>query len=173
MILKSNRGYSLVEIGVAIIVITVFSAINLALYNSTYANYRVVDQRNIALNYAVSKMEEALQKDIIEYDIEPFDAENIIEQYNADELTLEEIQSDDFATVYTEEIAPSEENHNMRITTKLSRIPITNNMHKFYGFGDTVLKITVSVEYRLKANDAEWKSIVFESLRVTSEEDAT
>jgi hypothetical protein len=29
------------------------------------------------------------------------------------------------------------------------------------------------VEYRLKANDAEWKSIVFESLRVTSEEDAT
>jgi hypothetical protein len=31
----------------------------------------------------------------------------------------------------------------------------------------------VSVEYRIKANDTEWKSIIFESIRVTSEEDAT
>lgn len=169
MKLFSNRGYSLVEIGVAIIVITVFAAINLALYTSTYSNYRVVDQRNIALTYAITNMEKALQRDIIEYNIDYLDADEIDNLISSGTLTVSDLLSVEFNTVYTEEIPASEENHNMKITTSISRIPVYASGNNYYGYDESLLKVTVSVEYKLKSNDTETKSIVLESLRVNEE----
>lgn len=60
---KSNKGYSLVEIGVGIIILTVFLACSVSLFNGCYNAYRSIYQRNIAVNQAVSYMEKLLQID--------------------------------------------------------------------------------------------------------------
>jgi len=60
---KSQKGYSLVEIGVGILILTVFLICSIALFNGCYNTYRMIQQRNIAVNYAVSAMEDLLQTD--------------------------------------------------------------------------------------------------------------
>lgn len=63
MNLKSKKGYSLVEIGVGILILTVFLICSIALFNGCYNTYRMIQQRNIAINLAVSNMESLLQTD--------------------------------------------------------------------------------------------------------------
>lgn len=60
---KSNKGYSLVEIGVGIIILTTFLLVSIGLFNGAYTNYRRIKQRNIAINSAVSQIETMLQTD--------------------------------------------------------------------------------------------------------------
>lgn len=60
---KSQKGYSLIEIGVGILILTVFLICSVALFNGCYNTYRMIQQRNIATNYAVSEMEDLLQTD--------------------------------------------------------------------------------------------------------------
>lgn len=55
--IKSQKGFSLIEIGVAIIVVTLFMGLNISLYNGAYNNYRIVLQRNRALAYAIEEIE--------------------------------------------------------------------------------------------------------------------
>ena len=61
--LKSNKGYSLIEIGVGILILTVFLIVSIGLFNGCYTNYRRIKQRNIAINRAVYYMENMLQTD--------------------------------------------------------------------------------------------------------------
>lgn len=63
MNLKSNKGYSLVEIGVGLLILTVFLICSAALFNGCYNTYRMIQQRNLAINLAVSNMESLLQTD--------------------------------------------------------------------------------------------------------------
>ena len=61
MLFKSKRGYSLIEIGVGVLILTVFLICSIALFNGCYNTYRMVQQRNLATNLAVSNMESLLQ----------------------------------------------------------------------------------------------------------------
>ena len=63
---KSNKGYSLIEIGVGILILTVFLLVSLGLFNGAYNNYRRIKQRNIAVNAAVTQIETMLQMDTAE-----------------------------------------------------------------------------------------------------------
>lgn len=63
MRMKSQKGYSLVEIGVGILILTVFLVCSVALFNGCYSTYRMIQQRNIATDYAITAMEEMLQTD--------------------------------------------------------------------------------------------------------------
>ena len=60
---KSNKGYSLVEIGVGIIILTVFLLVSIGLFNGAYTNYRRIKQKNGAINFAVLQIESMLQSD--------------------------------------------------------------------------------------------------------------
>lgn len=61
--IKSQKGYSLIEIGVGLLILTVFLICSVALFNGCYNTYRMIQQRNVAVNYAVSAMEDLLQTD--------------------------------------------------------------------------------------------------------------
>lgn len=63
MNLNSNKGYSLIEIGIGILILTAFLICSMALFNGCYNTYRMIQQRNIAINQAVTSMEALLQKD--------------------------------------------------------------------------------------------------------------
>lgn len=61
MLFKSKRGYSLIEVGVGVLILTVFLVCSIALFNGCYNTYRMIQQRNLATNLAVSNMESLLQ----------------------------------------------------------------------------------------------------------------
>ncbi len=61
--LKSNKGYSLIEIGVGILILTIFLIVSIGLFNGCYSNYRRIKQRNIAISRAVYYIENMLQTD--------------------------------------------------------------------------------------------------------------
>lgn len=63
MIMKSKKGYSLIEVAVGILILTVFLICSAALFNGAYNTYRMIQQRNLAINLAVKNMEELLQTD--------------------------------------------------------------------------------------------------------------
>ena len=61
--LKSNKGYSLTEIAVGMLILTVFLFFSIGLFNACYTNYRRIKQRNIAIDRAIYYMENMLQTD--------------------------------------------------------------------------------------------------------------
>ncbi len=60
---KNNKGYSLVEIGVGILILTIFLLFSVGLINGCYTNYRRIKQRNLAVNRAIYHTESLLQRD--------------------------------------------------------------------------------------------------------------
>ncbi len=57
MNLRSNKGYSLVEVGVALVIVTIFMVISISLLSASNDNYRRIEQKNIALSYAMQAIE--------------------------------------------------------------------------------------------------------------------
>lgn len=57
MKLKSNSGYSLMEIGIALIIVGIFMTISVSLLSGSNENYRIIEQRNTALSYAIKVIE--------------------------------------------------------------------------------------------------------------------
>ncbi len=54
---KSESGYSLIEIGVALIIIVIFMVCSVTLLSASNENYHRIEQRNIALSYAMQAIE--------------------------------------------------------------------------------------------------------------------
>lgn len=59
--LKKNNGYSLIEIAIGIAIIILFLAVTNSLVNASYDRYRLVIQRNEAMEFAIREMESVLQ----------------------------------------------------------------------------------------------------------------
>lgn len=64
--MKSNNGYSLIEIVVGLVMIAIFLLCTGTLINASFTNYRLVLQRSEALDIAIKEMEEILQSDSLE-----------------------------------------------------------------------------------------------------------
>lgn len=63
--MKSQKGYSLIEIVVGLVVITLFLLTTGSLINASYTNYYLILQRNEAMDCAIKTMEEILSSDDI------------------------------------------------------------------------------------------------------------
>ena len=61
-----QNGYSLIEIVIGLVIITIFLLCTGSLVNASFTNYRLVLQRNEALDLAIASMEEILQSDTVE-----------------------------------------------------------------------------------------------------------
>ena len=64
--MKSKKGYSLIEIAIGLAIIIIFLLCTGSLINAAFTNYRLILQRNEALDFAIREMEEILQSDYIE-----------------------------------------------------------------------------------------------------------
>lgn len=64
--MRQQKGYSLIEIVIGLAIITIFLLCTGSLINASYTNYRLIAQRDRALDLAIKYMEEALQNDEIE-----------------------------------------------------------------------------------------------------------
>lgn len=154
---KSQKGYSLIEIGVGILIITVLLACSTSLFNGCFNIYRAVQQRNYVVSHAVSNLERLLQSDV---ETLLTDADNKV-YTDRDELIkavedLKEAEDGEEKLSTGEYYVPADkirgdfvnspETNNMRITTKVRRVPTDGE----YAFDNTVLKISVLVEYTVK-----------------------
>lgn len=97
MSFKSNKGYSLIEIGVGLLILTVFLVCSVALFNGSYSTYRMIQQRNIATDLAVTTMETMLQTDADV--LTGF----FVEEYNSDDGKTEFRPSDELKTFIRDE----------------------------------------------------------------------
>lgn len=148
---KSQKGYSLIEIGVGVIIITVFLVSSTALFNGCFNTYRAIQQRNYVINYAVSYVEKLLQTDADILLPDPTE-EQLIEEINNLKLTAngkKKLSEGEYAVpadVVEGSFANSPDTNNMRITTKIRRVPTDGNL----AYDNTVINISVLVEYTAK-----------------------
>lgn len=64
MKLKSENGFSLIEIGVALVLSGIFTVACITLLSASNENYRRIEQRSIALSYAMKAVEAAMLTDV-------------------------------------------------------------------------------------------------------------
>lgn len=173
MKLKNNYGYSMIEIGVGLLIITVFSIFSVGIFNGCYNNYHAIQSRNIALKYAVSTMERVLQtNDLSELGF----TEDMITRSSIlsalDSASIDDRTEGKYAVPVdlVEDGITTEENvkvnDNYRITTKFRRIPTSSDS---VAYDNTVLKVIVIVEYKIRTNDPNWRTLELESIKVTKQ----
>lgn len=85
MKLKSNSGYSLIEIGIALVIVAIFMTASITLLAGSNENYRMIEQRSIALSYAMQAIE-ALQLSDLEINID--EIQNTAKIQNNMDLTV-------------------------------------------------------------------------------------
>ena len=61
--MKSQKGYTLIEIAIGLAIITIFLSCTGSLINASFTNYRLLLQRNEALDFAIREMEKVLLAD--------------------------------------------------------------------------------------------------------------
>ncbi len=64
MNLRSQKGYSLLEIGVGLIIIVVFMYYSVTMLKATYNTYRLVEQKNVIMTYLIKSVENELLDEI-------------------------------------------------------------------------------------------------------------
>lgn len=140
MNIKSQKGYSVLEIGVGLIIISIFMVCSVTMLKGTYENYRLVEQNNLAISYAIKGVERELLKGsrVIEITEDPLDTVETREGNK--EISVTKIDA-----------------NNMTLTTIVEPLPEKNG--KSYETSKVKL-VTSSVEYYLKKNDESTKKIL-------------
>ena len=64
MRMKSESGYSLVEIGISLVVVAIFMISSITLISASNENYRRIEQRSIAMSYAIKTIEAMQLSDV-------------------------------------------------------------------------------------------------------------
>ena len=161
--MKAQKGYSLIEIGIGIIIITLFSFCSIALFNGCYNNHRVIQQRNIAISHAIREIEYSLQKDLAElgFTEEMIDRDEILSVASTTSEDL--LKEGNYALPEDKVIGPNDATNNMTITTRIRRLPGS----KSTAMDSTVSKVIVDVEYKIRANDKESRKVTLEAIKLT------
>ncbi len=148
MNLRSQRGYSLLEIGIGLIIITIFMIFSVTIIDATHQNYRLAEQKSIALSYAVKAIErELLLGDAVI---------NIV-----DDPALTVVTEDTVERRVTVTNIPT---NNMMVTTTLETLPPKNGRT----YEDSSVKLlTATVEFYTKSNEpASKKEIQLQTLKI-------
>lgn len=140
MNLKSQKGYSLLEIGVGLILITIFMICGVTMLRGTYNTYRFIDQQNIVMNYLIR----AVEKELLEsanFEITDSPADTVIqENTNARKVVVTRVDE-----------------HNLVITTTVEILPARNG--KTYANSQVKL-LTSNAEFYTKKDDPSSKRIL-------------
>ena len=127
---KSQKGYSLLEIGVGLVLITIFMICGITMLRGTYNTYRYIEQQNIVMNYLIRSVEKELLESA-NFEIAATPATSVVkENTNTRKVTVTEIPQ-----------------HNLVITTTLEVLPSKNG--KNYN-GSKVKLLTSDAEFFLK-----------------------
>ncbi|MBR4111256.1 MAG: type II secretion system protein [Clostridia bacterium] len=152
MNLKSQKGYSLIEIGVGILIITVLLSCSTVLFNGCFNIYRAIQQKNYVVSHAISRVEEMLQKNADELLPDPASEEeliNIVKSLRTTEEGRKKLAAGEYSVpddIVEGGFIDSPETNNMRITTKVRRVPSDGDD----AYDNTLINISVLVEYTIK-----------------------
>lgn len=140
MNLKSQKGYSLLEIGVGLILITIFMVCGVTMLKGTYNTYRYIEQRDLAMNYLVQSVErELLESANITLTDDP--ANTVIEEHTDErKVTVTKIPG-----------------HNFTITTTLENLPPKNG--ETYA-NSRVKLLTSDIEFFIRKDDESSRRIL-------------
>ena len=133
MKLKSQKGYSLLEIGVGLILITIFMICGVTMLKGTYNTYRFIEQQNTAMNYLIRAVERELL-DNANFTITDNASDTVVqENTNTRKVTVTDIKK-----------------HNLIITTTVEILPAKNG--KSY-VDSNVKTLTANAEFFTRKND--------------------
>ncbi|MBQ9279679.1 MAG: type II secretion system protein [Clostridia bacterium] len=148
--IKSQKGYSLVEVGIGIVIISVFMLCSLTMIRGTYNTYRYIEQKNIAMSYLIKGVEKELLYGVDGVDISITD--------NPANTVVTTNTTSKKVTVTT---IP---NNNMVLTTTLESLPSKNGRN--YATSDVKL-LTAKIEFYLKKGDASSKrELTLETIKI-------
>ena len=128
--LKLQKGYSLVEVGIGIVIIAVFMLCSLTMIRGTYNTYRYIEQKNIAMSYLIKGVEKELLEGVSGVDISitdnPSDT-SVIEENATRKVTVTNIPV-----------------HNMILTTTVESLGTKNGVN----YASSRVKIlTATIEF--------------------------
>ena len=93
---NSKSGFSLIEIGIAIIISGIFTVSSLTLLSASNENYRRIEQRNIALSYAMKAIEATiLNNEGVDIDIGGIKEKALVENNMEIDVNVEDVISTD------------------------------------------------------------------------------
>ena len=160
---KSEKGYSMIEIGIGLLIIAVFTIFSITIFNGCYNNHTVIKQRNIAISHAVREMERILQ----EKDLKVLGFEGMIEDESILDAAMSASAAERAEGYYAvpEDTTENIENNMIRVTS-YRRVPTLNSNE---AMDNTVLKVNIKVGYKTRANadESARRYVELESLKVT------
>ena len=150
---KSQKGYSLVEIGVGLLLIAIFMVFSFTMIRGTHNTYRLVEQRNIALSYLIKGTERELLSEVesVNFSITDNPSDTVVTENSANrKVTVTNIPAS-----------------HMTLTTVVEPLPEQDG----YSYEDTSVRlVTSTIEYYTKQNDASSKKeMVLQTLKVKGE----
>lgn len=140
--MESQKGYSLVEIVIGLAIILIFIYSTGSLINASYTNYRLVLQRNEAMDFAINEMEKMLGES----------GDKIIEDYMGK-------YSEDSSNVVISDVGYTK--NSMEARTRIEKV---KSGQKIYD--DKVFIVSVNVSYSRTANDTKKYNLQLQSLKV-------
>ena len=147
MNLKSQKGYSLIEVGVGLVIITIFMICGVTMLRGTYSTYRLVEQKNMAMSYLIKSIEREL-----------IEGEEINITENPADTVIEE--NSEYRKVVVTNIPAS----NMKLTTVLEILPSKNGK----SYEDSQVKLlTSTIEFYIRKNDESSKrELTLQTLKI-------
>ena len=91
---KSQKGFSLIEIGIALVLSGIFTVSCITLLSASNENYRMIEQRSIALSYAMKAIEASLLSDV-GINIDDIQKKALVENNMQVTVDLEDVLSED------------------------------------------------------------------------------
>ena len=133
MIFRSQKGYSLLEIGVGLILITIFMTCGVTMLKGTYNTYRYIEQRDLAMNYLIQSVEHELLPSV-NFSVTGDDSNTVVhENTPSRKVTITEVP-----------------NRNFKITTTVENLPNKNGVS--YA-GSKVKLLTSDIEFFIRKGD--------------------
>ena len=151
MNLKSNKGYSLLEIGVGLILITIFMVSGVTMLKGTYNTYRYIEQRNIVMDYLIKATERELLEEA---------------NFTITDNPLDTVVTEDTPT--RKVTVTTINQHNLVITTTVEILQPRNG--KSYA-SSGVRMLTSNAEFYMKKNDPSSKrTLMLKTLKIGGED---
>lgn len=144
---KSNKGYSLLEIGVGLVIITIFMIYSISMIRATFTTYSAIEQKNIALSYLIKGTErELLDNDDLNITSNP----------------LNTVVTED--SVFRKVTVTTISTNNMTLTTVVEPLPSRNGVSYV---NKDIRIVTSTVEYYLKKGDpSSRRELVLKTLKI-------